>query len=230
MIGVSIHEFEGTIIQSSVIIQVCLHVPSNIPSLFLPTHEVIFNPGTPTNTTPSGANAIAETTPTDLLNCLSEATQIPKEFLKAAKYRIDRFDWIPIVEQIQPNPHKKRKGKATPPKPNVKNAPVNLKDNDIIGVKDTRHELPGDIDKWCFEWDQLGQKYLQGLQEEKKRKRKEKKDTTEGGVLGLSSSTRSNRKEKGGINISVPDYSEVDNDVTNTNEIPMEIDIAAQLQ
>ena len=180
-IAITTLDYDEVFPNSCLLLRVALHNPASIGQ-FLPTNELIFD------TSDSSS-------PTALLKCLSQRSNIPLEYLRAAKYRMERFDWTTIREPPASSGRKgkHRKNKTPPPKPSVRNPPINLKDNEFIGVKDTRLEPEEALAEWYMEWDNLGQKFLKAIQEEKKRKRREKKG---GDVFNLGGSSRSKRPER----------------------------------
>ena len=179
-LGVSAINHEEIFPNSCLLLKLSLHVSTGTPGgHFLPPEEVIFN------TTESPA-------PTALLQCISSNSNIPLEYLRAAKYRMDKFEWVRIQEPPHTPRKKHRKNKTPPPKPSVRNAPLSLKDNDLIGVKDIRQEEEGTWNEWFLEWDHVGLKLLTAIKEEKRRKRSTKnKDVFSGGGGG----TRTKRQE-----------------------------------
>ena len=147
---------------SCLLLKLSLHVYTGEPGgQFLPPEEIVFD------TTESS-------TPTALLHCISSHSNIPLQYLRAAKYRMDRFEWVRIQEPPGTPRKKQRKNKTPPPKPSVRNAPLSLKDNDMIGIKDIRHEGEETVNEWYMEWDHVGLKLLTAIKEEKRRKRSTK--------------------------------------------------------
>ena len=162
-LGVSVMSYEQIFPNSCLLLKLSLHVSTGQPGgHFLPPEEIIFD-------------TTETSTPTALLQCISQHSNIPLEYLRAAKYRMDRFEWVRIQEPPQTPRKKHRKNKTPPPKPSVRNAPLTLKDNDLIGVKDTRQEGEGTWNEWFLEWDHVGLKLLTAIKEEKRRKRSTKK-------------------------------------------------------
>ncbi|KAI6656426.1 Ubiquitin carboxyl-terminal hydrolase 40 [Oopsacas minuta] len=153
---------EGQIFPNScLILNLALHVPTGEPGgHFLPPNEIVFD-------------STESSSPTALLQCISTHTNIPLVYLRVAKYRMDKFEWIPVREPPS-TPRKKRKNKTSPPKPSVRNPPFNMKDNDLIGVKDIRLEDQDRLNEWYLEWDHVGLKLLIAIKEEKRRKRSNK--------------------------------------------------------
>lgn len=153
---------EGQIFPSScLILKLALHISTGEPGgQFLPPNEIIFD-------------STESSSPTALLQCISANSNIPLEYLRAAKYRMDKFEWIPIREPPQ-TPRKKTRKKSNAPKPTVRNPPFNVKDNDLIGVKDMRQEPEDSLTEWQLEWDYVGLKLLTAIKEEKRKKRSNK--------------------------------------------------------
>ena len=153
---------EGQIFPNScLILNLALHISTGEPGgQFLPPNEIIFD-------------STESSSPTALLQCISMNSNIPLEYLRTAKYRMDKFEWIPIREPPQ-TPRRKSKKKANTPKPSVRNPPFNLKDNDLIGVKDVRQEPEDSLSEWQLEWDHVGLKLLTAIKEEKRKKRSNK--------------------------------------------------------
>jgi ubiquitin carboxyl-terminal hydrolase 40 len=140
------------------------------------------------------------TKPSELVKSLTALLDVPYTRLRVAKHKIESFEWIQLQDNYNKEGSKRRgKKKTGSTTANLKNAPVNLRDGDMLGVKDLQYD-PEDSDDFSTPEDDRGRAILAALQEEKRRKRKAC-DVFEG-----STGRTNERRAEVGIKIFVPDY------------------------
>ncbi|XP_071955899.1 ubiquitin carboxyl-terminal hydrolase 40-like [Antedon mediterranea] len=117
-------------------------------------------------------------TPESLKQAVSDRLKIPVDRLMIAKHHLDKFNWtvIPSSSQWQKTSGQKGKKKGGQnQKLNLKQAPYQLKDGDVIGVKDIQDD-PENKDDFSTQEDDIGKEKLRQIAEAKRKMRKETKD------------------------------------------------------
>ncbi|XP_033104128.1 ubiquitin carboxyl-terminal hydrolase 40-like [Anneissia japonica] len=137
-------------------------------------------------------------TPESLKQALVDRVKIPLERIIIAKHQPEKFNWIIIPNSSQFQKNKGQKGKrkgGQNQRLNLKHAPYQLKDGDVIGVKDLQDD-PEKKDDFSTEDDDLGKEKLRQIAEAKRKMRQEsKKHNTDDVHFEKKKSKKEKRKE-----------------------------------
>ncbi|XP_022306322.2 ubiquitin carboxyl-terminal hydrolase 40-like [Crassostrea virginica] len=169
-----------------IVLEVCQKIPET--KTYGPGQEVIWN-------TSQGATAHS------LKQVIADAFLIPVEHILVAKHFPKKHEWLIIKEQQKKSQGKGGK-KKTPQKSNLRQAPFNIQDGDVLGVKNLQYDplCPEDFNT---EEDDRGQEELKRAAEDKKREREEKKNRKTG---DFDFTDKKHRRPEATLSIKVDDF------------------------
>ncbi|KAL5006935.1 hypothetical protein ScPMuIL_015741 [Solemya velum] len=187
VLAVQIMKQEEELSPKEIVLNVKVRIPDS--KCYAPAKEFVWN-------TASGSS------PRNLKQAIADALLLPAQHIVLAKHFQQRFEWVILLDanyKIEGTQGKKKKGKVSAS--NLKQSHYNIKDGDVIGVKDLRFD-PNNVDNFCTVEDEEGKEKLKVIAEEKRKERLEKKNRQS----DIMDREKRPRRPEVGLTIKVDDF------------------------
>ncbi|XP_038044893.1 ubiquitin carboxyl-terminal hydrolase 40-like [Patiria miniata] len=190
-IAAQILQDEENLSSSAIVLNICQRIPET--RSYAGDEELIWD-------TAKAATAQS------LRQVIADRLLLPVEQIAIAKHLRQKFEWLPIKDQVTESKTGKGRGKrkgggGAKPKVSLKQPPYSLKDGDTIGVKDLRFD-PVNQDDFTTEEDLAGKRRLETEAEEKRKRRQELKENN----AAWAFEGRRPKKPEVGLTIRVADF------------------------